>query len=104
MIGIGLVPLMTSWVSKTMKSIGWKNLSTYTKTFSTIPLGIFMDLSTKRRVVVVGFNSLNPNCSYIEHGCKLTLAPKSSNALSILKFQITQEKIGQPRSLYLITL
>ena len=48
-----------------------------------------MDLLAKKRVVVVSFNSPNPDCSYTEYMSKLILAPESSSALSILEFSIT---------------
>ena len=54
----------TSWsssMSKTMKSIGKMNLSTLTKTSSTIPLGYVIDLSANYRDTLVGLGSSNPN-------------------------------------------
>ena len=48
-----------------------------------------MDLLVKKIVVVVGFNSPNPDCSYTMYMSKLILALESSSALSILEFPIT---------------
>jgi len=45
------------YVSKTIKSTGYMNLSTCTNTSSIIPLGTFTDLSASKRVTEVGFNS-----------------------------------------------
>ena len=49
------------------------NLSTRSKTSSTIPFSTLTDLTVSKRVVEVGLNS--PRLSY---GSKFTLAPKSS--------------------------
>ena len=72
----------------------------FTKTSSTIPLGIFTNRSAKDRVMLVGFSSPKPNYLYTEYGRKLTLAPKSSSVLSIHFPPMLTEMVGGPGSLY----
>ena len=50
--------------------------------------------------MLVGFNSPKPNCLYTKYGSKLTLAPKSSNALSMQVPPMLTEMVGDPGSLY----
>ena len=60
------------------------NLSICNNTSSTVLFDALIDLSASKRVIEVGFNS--PILSYwqIENGSRLTLAPRLSNARSIL--------------------
>ena len=66
-----------------------------------MPLGVLVKRSANWRIVLVGFNSPNPNFSFIQYGSKLTLAPKSNKALWIVWSPRTIEMVGQLRSLYL---
>ena len=50
--------------------------------------------------MLVGFSSPKPNCLYTEYGSRLTLAPKSSNALSMQIPQMLTEMMGDLGSLY----
>ena len=90
---IGLVP-------KIIKFTEFMNLSTWTNISLIIPCGTLIDLSPSKRVVEVCFISLRLNCRYTEYRSKLKLAPRSSNACSILWSPIMQETVGQLGSLY----
>ena len=50
--------------------------------------------------MLVGFNSPKPNCLYVECGSWLTLAPRSSSALSTQVPPMLIEMVGDPGSLY----
>ena len=50
--------------------------------------------------MLVGFSSPKPNCLYTEYGSRLTLAPKSSRALSMQIPPMLTEMVGDPGSLY----
>ena len=50
--------------------------------------------------MLVGFSSPKPNYLYIEYGNRLTLAPRSSSALSMQVPPMLTEMVGDPRSLY----
>ena len=50
--------------------------------------------------MLVDFNSLKPNCLYIEYGSRLTLAPRSRSALSMQVPPMLTEMVGDPGSLY----
>ena len=50
--------------------------------------------------MLVGFSSPKPNCLYIEYGSRLTLAPRSSSALSMQVSPMLNEMMGDPGSLY----
>ena len=50
--------------------------------------------------MLVDFSSPKPNCLYIEYGSRLTLAPRSSSALSIQVLPMLTEMVGDPRPLY----
>jgi hypothetical protein len=52
----------TGSVSRTMKSIGKKNLFTLMMTTSTITLGFLIDRLASCRISVVGFSSPRPSC------------------------------------------
>ena len=66
MIGIYLHSSAIGSVSKITKSTGYMNLSTWSNTSSIIPFSIFIDLSVRKRVVDVGFNSPRLNCRYTQ--------------------------------------
>ena len=51
-------------------------------------------------MILVGFSSLKPSCLYIEYGSRLTLAPKSSNALSMQVPPMLTEMVGDLGSFY----
>ena len=51
-------------------------------------------------MILVGFSSPKPNCLYIEYGSRLTLAPRSSSALSMHVPPILIEMVRDPGSLY----
>ena len=67
---------------------------------STIPLGIFTDLSANDKVMLVGLSSPKPNCLYTDYGNRFTLAPKSSSALSMQVPPMLTEIVGDLGSLY----
>ena len=50
--------------------------------------------------MLVGFSSPKPNFLYNEYGSRLTLAPKSSSALSMQIPPMLTEMVGDPGSLY----
>ena len=50
--------------------------------------------------MLVGFSSPKPYCLYTEYGSRVTLAPKSSSALSIQIPLMLTEMVGDPGSLY----
>ena len=50
--------------------------------------------------MLVGFSSPKPNCLYIEYGSRLTLAPRSSSALSMQVRPMLTEMVGDPGSFY----
>ena len=50
--------------------------------------------------MLVGFSSPKPNFLYIEYGSRLTLAPRSSSALSMQVPPMLTEMVGDPGSLY----
>ena len=50
--------------------------------------------------MLVGFRSPKPNCLYIVYGSRLTLAPRSSNALSMHVPPMLTEMVGDPGSFY----
>ena len=50
--------------------------------------------------MLVGFSSPKPNYLYIEYSIRLTLAPKSSSALSMQVPPMLTEMVGDPGSLY----
>jgi hypothetical protein len=62
MTGISFLGWGTGSMSRTMKSVGKKNLSTLMMTSSTIPLGFLIDQSASYRITVVGFSSSRPSC------------------------------------------
>jgi hypothetical protein len=76
------------------------NLSTYTNTSLTIPLGTFTNLLASNRVIEVGFNSPRLRLWKTEYGSKFTLASRSSEAFLILYSPIKHEIVGQPGFLY----
>ena len=61
--GICLHSLAIGSVSRTIKSTGYMNLSTYTNTSSIIPFRTLIDLSASKRVVEVGLNSPRLSCT-----------------------------------------
>lgn len=72
--------LGVSWtfsMSRTIKSAGKMNPSTFTENFSIIPIGYLIDQSTHYKETIVGFSSPKPNFVYIKKGIKLILTPKS---------------------------
>ena len=75
---------------------------TLIRTSSTIPLGTFKDRSASYKVILVGFNSSSPNCSYTKYDNMLTLTPRSSRALIMRVFPIMHEIVGDLGTLYFI--
>lgn len=91
---------LSSSMSRIKKSTGNMSLCTLTNTFSTIPLGYFIDRSASLRDTVVGLKDLIPNFLAGEYGIKLILEPKSHNTLSNVLLPISQgiEKLLESRS------
>ena len=50
--------------------------------------------------MLVGFSSPKLKCFYIKYGSRLTLAPRSSSALSMQVPPMLTEMVGDPGSLY----
>src|SRR5438270_11623841 len=73
--------LLSSAISSTTKSTGYMNLSTLTRTSSTIPRGCTTERSANCNVICVGFTSPMFNFLNNEQGSMLTLAPRSQSAL-----------------------
>jgi len=68
-------------VFKMTKSMENMISPTLIRTFSTTLVGVLVEQSTNWRIVLMGFNSPNPNLSHTEYESELTLASRSNNAL-----------------------
>ncbi|GJS98497.1 hypothetical protein Tco_0819667, partial [Tanacetum coccineum] len=74
------------------------NLSIFTKTFSTIPLGDYIDMSAISITILISLGVPRPNRLNIENGMTLMLAPKSASALLTVVLPIIQGRIKPPGS------
>jgi len=83
----------SSSMSMTTKSTRNKNLSTFTIKSSTIPYEYFIDLSASYRVIFVGLTSTSPIFLSMGRGIRLMLAPRSINALLIVRFPMVTGKV-----------
>ena len=81
---------ISSSMSRTMKSAGKINLSTFTRTSSITPLGWFNDLSANWSVTIVGRASPNPSRQNMDNDMRFILATKSHKALSKMEFPMLQ--------------
>ena len=86
-------------MSRTTKSTGKINFSTFTKTSSTIPHGYLMDLSASCNDIVVGLGSPSPNFLKSDKGNKLILALESHKTLEKEIKLIVQGIVKLPGSL-----
>ena len=90
---------LSSSISNTMKFVGKKkNLSTFTRTSSIIPLRCFKDRSTNYSVTVVGLASPNPIFLMIVNDIRFILSPKSHSAFSNMPFPMEHGIVKLPGS------
>lgn len=77
-------------MSITIKSIGNRNLSTFTKTYSIIPYGYLIDLFTSCNAICVCFILRSLILLITDRGIRFMLAPKSMSVF--LTFTLPMEK------------
>ncbi|GJS77458.1 hypothetical protein Tco_0727339 [Tanacetum coccineum] len=75
------VTLLSSSISRIMKSTGKVNFPTLTSMFSTIQKGYCKDRSTNLTLILVDLKVLKDNFAYKKYGIRLMLAPRSAKAL-----------------------
>ncbi|GKE41150.1 hypothetical protein Tco_1464555 [Tanacetum coccineum] len=74
------------------------NLSIFTKSFFTIPLGDCIDMSAISIIILIGLGVPRPKRLNIENDMTLMLAPKSASALLTVVLPIIHGSIMLPRS------
>nr|GEX49346.1 hypothetical protein [Tanacetum cinerariifolium] len=88
--------LLSSSISRIMKSAGKVNLPTSTSIFLAIPTRYWNDLSANLTLILVGLRVSRDSFAYKEYGIRLMSAPRSAKALQekVLKLHRIRKLLG----------